>query len=131
MLEARGFKESLSDNASVAVQIDLEDLQFEGELSKNEFNQLIAPLVDKSIKACRRAVRDAGVDVGDVNNVVLVGGSTRVPAVVDAVAEYFDSRPLDSIDPDRVVAVGAAIQANVLVGNKPDEEMLLSWNVWR
>ena len=125
MLEARGFKESLSDNASVAVQIDLEDLQFEGELSKNEFNQLIAPLVDKSIKACRRAVRDAGVDVGDVNNVVLVGGSTRVPAVVDAVAEYFDSRPLDSIDPDRVVAVGAAIQANVLVGNKPDEEMLL------
>jgi molecular chaperone HscA len=81
--------------------------------------------VGDSIKACRRAVRDAGVGLEDIKHVVLVGGSTRVPTVRAKVASYFHTEPLSNIDPDRVVAIGAAIQANILVGNKSDDEVLL------
>ena len=94
-------------------------------MSRQQFNSLIEPLIKKSIMACRRSVRDAGVSLEEIDNVVLVGGSTRVPMVLDAVGAYFNVNPLHEIDPDRVVAVGAAIQANILVGNKPDDEMLL------
>jgi molecular chaperone HscA len=125
MIEARRVKEALTAETSVAVSVDDGDLKFSGALAREQFNALIESLVTDSIKACRRAVRDAGVSLEEIGNVVLVGGSTRVPAVIDAVAAYFGAQPLNDIDPDRVVAIGAAIQANILVGNKPDDEMLL------
>lgn len=125
MMEARRLKEQLSTADLVQVEIAEGDLRFSGELTRVQFEALIAPLVADSIRACRRAVRDAGVGLDEIDNVILVGGSTRVPAVVGAVADYFQAQPLNNIDPDRVVAIGAAIQANILVGNKPDDEMLL------
>ena len=96
-----------------------------GNISREQFNELIQPLVKRSLLACRRALKDAGVEVEDVNEVVMVGGSTRVPYVREQVGEFFQKQPLTSIDPDKVVALGAAIQADILVGNKPDSELLL------
>lgn len=125
LLEARRIKETLSDHDSVDVNIDMSGLKFDGVLTRTTFDELISPLVSDSIKACRRAVRDAGVALDSIHSVVLVGGSTRVPSVVHAVADYFQLEPMNNIDPDRVVAVGAAIQANILIGNKADDEMLL------
>lgn len=125
MMQARSIKEALSDADSVQISINDDGFSFEGEMSRQQFNSLIEPLIKKSIMACRRSVRDAGVSLEEIDNVVLVGGSTRVPMVLDAVGAYFNVNPLHEIDPDRVVAVGAAIQANILVGNKPDDEMLL------
>lgn len=89
------------------------------------FNRLIQPLVKRTLLACRRALKDADVSVNEVMETVMVGGSTRVPFVREQVAEFFGKAPLTSIDPDKVVALGAAIQADILVGNKPDSEMLL------
>lgn len=95
------------------------------EITRLEFNQLIQPLVKRSLLTCRRALKDANVDKQEVIEVVMVGGSTRVPSVREQVAEFFGKQPLTSIDPDKVVALGAAIQADILVGNKPDSDMLL------
>ncbi|NBI13637.1 Fe-S protein assembly chaperone HscA [[Haemophilus] felis] len=93
--------------------------------SREQFNQLIQGLVKRSLLACRRALKDATVSVDDVCEVVMVGGSTRVPFVREQVGTFFQREPLTSIDPDKVVALGAGIQADILVGNKPDAEMLL------
>lgn len=98
---------------------------WQGEISRLQFNGLIQPLVKRSLMTCRRALKDAGVEAQEVREVVMVGGSTRVPFVREQVGEFFGKTPLTSIDPDKVVALGAAIQADILVGNKPDAEMLL------
>lgn len=96
-----------------------------GNITRDQFNELIQPLVKRSLLACRRALKDAGVETEDVREVVMVGGSTRVPYVREQVGEFFQKQPLTSIDPDKVVALGAAIQADILAGNKPDSELLL------
>ena len=96
-----------------------------GNITREQFNELIQPLVKRSLLACRRALKDAGVETEDVREVVMVGGSTRVPYVREQVGEFFQKQPLTSIDPDKVVALGAAIQADILAGNKPDSELLL------
>ena len=96
-----------------------------GNISREQFNELIQPLIKRSLLACRRALKDAGVEAEEVNEVVMVGGSTRVPYVREQVGDFFQKQPLTSIDPDKVVALGAAIQADILAGNKPDSELLL------
>ncbi|MGE0968731.1 Fe-S protein assembly chaperone HscA (plasmid) [Klebsiella sp. WOUb02] len=98
---------------------------WQGEITRSHFNELIAPLVKRTLLACRRALKDAGVSAEEVLEVVMVGGSTRVPLVRERVGEFFGRTPLTAIDPDKVVAIGAAIQADILVGNKPDSELLL------
>jgi len=119
-------KEALTDAESTTVRVELADgTHWEGELTRETFDELVEPLVKKTLAACRRALRDAGVAKDKVDNVVMVGGSTRVPAVRAQVGAFFGREPLVNIDPDKVVAIGAALQADVLAGNKPDEEMLL------
>ncbi|MFK0370389.1 Fe-S protein assembly chaperone HscA [Enterobacter sichuanensis] len=114
-------KIALSDAQSASVNV----AGWQGEITREQFNDLIAPLVKRTLLACRRALKDAGVEADEVLEVVMVGGSTRVPLVRERVGEFFGRTPLTAIDPDKVVAVGAAIQADILVGNKPDSEMLL------
>ena len=98
---------------------------FSVEISREQFNALIHSLVKRSLLTCRRALKDANVESEEVQAVVMVGGSTRVPYVRDQVGKFFGKTPLTSIDPDKVVALGAAIQADILVGNKTDSDMLL------
>lgn len=121
LIEARRVKEALTNNDEVEVNLQ----SWQGNLSRDDFNQMVEPLVKKTLMACRRALRDSGLAKKQVHDVVMVGGSTRVPVVRERVGEFFAKPPLTDIDPDKVVAIGAAIQADVLAGNKPDEEMLL------
>jgi len=114
-------KIALSDAESVDVNV----AGWQGSITRTGFNDLISTLVKRTLLSCRRALKDAGVEASEVLEVVMVGGSTRVPLVRDRVGEFFGRQPLTTIDPDKVVAIGAAIQADILVGNKPDSEMLL------
>jgi len=126
MRDACVAKETLTHAEQAELNIELENGEhWQGTITREQFNKLVAPLVQKSILPCRRALRDAGVDAEQVQAVVMVGGSTRVPLVREKVAEFFGREPLTDIDPDTVVAIGAAIQADILAGNKPDSEMLL------
>ncbi|MGL4473329.1 MAG: Fe-S protein assembly chaperone HscA [Shewanella sp.] len=125
LIEARRIKEALSDAAAVAAKLDIDGQSYELTITRELFNQLIEPLVKKTIAACRRALRDAEISQDEVLQTIMVGGSTRVPLVRERVAEFFGKLPLTSIDPDRVVALGAGIQADILVGNKPESELLL------
>ena len=119
-------KETLSVSDSAELKVELMDgAHWAGLLTRDKFNALVDPLVHKTLLPCRRALRDAGIGQDEVQEVVMVGGSTRIPRVRELVGEFFGREPLVDIDPDRVVAIGAALQADVLIGNKPDNEMLL------
>ncbi|WP_434951436.1 Fe-S protein assembly chaperone HscA [Shewanella sp. HL-SH4] len=125
LIEARRVKEALTDNQNVTANLSYDDKQLDLIVTNAEFDTLIAALVKKTIGSCRRTLRDAGVTTDEVIETVMVGGSTRVPLVREQVEVFFNKTPLTSIDPDRVVAIGAAIQADILVGNKPESDLLL------
>ena len=125
MQQARSAKEALAESESVEIDLELDSLKWQGVLDRDGLKALLAPLVKKTLLSCRRALRDAEVEKEDIAEVVMVGGSTRTLVVREMVAAFFECELLTSIDPDKVVATGAALQADVLVGNKPDDEMLL------
>ena len=118
-------KERLTAEESV----ELKYAGWQGVLTRTIFHELIDPLIARSLKSCRRALRDSAVELEDVHAVVMVGGSTRVPRVRERVGEMFGRQPLTDIDPDEVVAIGAAIQAETLAGNNRDGEELLLLDV--
>ncbi len=123
---ARAVKESLTEHEHAAIRLDQSfGADWQGQITRDQFNALIEPLLARTITSCRRALRDAGIAPGDIQQVVLVGGSTRVPRVREKVAEFFGRPPLSDIDPDKVVALGAAQQADILIGNKSGEQALL------
>ena len=128
MVKAREAKEILSSHAETHIDAALasgEEVRL--TITATEFTALTQHLVGKTLTPCRKAVRDAGLSIDDIDGVVLVGGATRMPHVRKAVADYFQTLPLANIDPDKVVALGAAVQANLLAGNRAagDDWLLL------
>jgi molecular chaperone HscA len=121
MLLARELKHSLTESVSTSVQFN----DWTGTLSRDTYYRLVDGLIDETIRACRRVLRDARIDIRDISEVVMVGGATRSPRVREKVSAFFQKELLASIDPDQVVALGAALQADVLVGNKYGDDMLL------
>jgi molecular chaperone HscA len=118
---ARKAKHQLTENQSIEINFS----GWTGVLSREHYHQLIDSLIQQTLKACRRVLRDAALTIDDITDVVMVGGSTRSPRVQEKVASFFQQALLNEIDPDQVVALGAAIQADILVGNKYDKDLLL------
>ncbi|NSL54876.1 Fe-S protein assembly chaperone HscA [Uliginosibacterium aquaticum] len=119
MALARRAKESLSNAASTVIRGELADGRaFSLELARAQFESMTRDLIGRSLAPVRKALRDAGVTAEDVDGVVMVGGSTRMPQVQEAVAKLFGRAPLNNLNPDEVVALGAAVQANILAGNR-------------
>jgi len=126
MGQAKVAKETLSHEDSANIElIDSDGRCWEGRLTRETFNKLIDPVIQRTLSPCRRVLRDAGVSREEIREVVMVGGSTRIPLVRQLVGEFFACEPHVDINPDRVVALGAAIQADMLAGNKTGDEMLL------
>ncbi len=121
LVEARRAKEALTEAAEVEVRIG----GFAKRLGRAELDRIIGPIVERTGVPCRRALADAGLDASSLDGVILVGGSTRVPAVRRYVRELFGREPLGDIDPDQVVALGAAVQADLLAGAGPRDDVLL------
>ena len=126
LTQARVAKEWLTDHGAAQITSMLSNGEMVNlTLTSAKLTELIQPLVAKTLGPTRKAMRDASLTLEDIKGVVLVGGATRMPQIRLAVAEYFQQEPLTNLDPDKVVALGAAIQANVLVGNRSDDDLLL------
>jgi molecular chaperone HscA len=119
-LKAEAAKKQLSSSDNFADLLDERKL----ELSKAQFETLIKPSIDKTIACCQKAMKDAGLQKSDIDEIIMVGGSTRVPLVKETVSNYFGKAVNDSVNPDEVVALGAAIQADILAGNNKDVLLL-------
>ncbi len=126
LTKARQAKEWLTDNDEAQIIAKLSDgFAIDLALSAETFIELTQNLVNKTLSPMRKAMRDAGLELTEIKGVVMVGGATRMPHVRHAVEDFFQQEPLTNLDPDKVVALGAAIQANVLAGNRSDEDLLL------
>ncbi|HEY6881368.1 MAG TPA: Fe-S protein assembly chaperone HscA [Polyangiales bacterium] len=123
---AKQIKHALTDSEVVEAELERADgTLIKHTVTRAELDEIVAPLAKRTGTAAKRALRDAGLTPADIDGVILVGGATRVPAIRRYVAELFGQEPLGSIDPDQVVALGAAIQADLLSGESANEDVLL------
>lgn len=125
MAHARECKEALSEEEIVTAEVELSAGAIDLSLNREQFEAATATLTQRTLQAVKKTLRDAGLAKDEIDGVVLVGGSTRMPQVRRAVAEFFGREPLTNLNPDEVVALGAAIQANQLAGNNPSGDLLL------
>jgi molecular chaperone HscA len=126
LTHARMAKEQLTEHQDARITAMLSSGEIiDNVLTQPEFHEMSNNLVQRTLQPLRRALRDASLKVADVNGVVMVGGATRMPQVQRAVGEFFAQTPLTNLDPDKVVALGAAIQANLLAGNRGEDDWLL------
>jgi molecular chaperone HscA len=125
LIAARAAKEALTTQNTTELSVNYANQTWQGSLTIEQFNLIAEPIIKKTLTPCRRVLRDANIDIDQIAQVVMVGGSTRVLLVPQMVEGFFKRKPMTDLDPDQVVAIGAAIQADVLSGNKPDSEMLL------
>ena len=125
MVVARACKEALSTQVSVQFEVTLSSCAVSCTVTRAQFEDACKPLTQRTLNAVRKALRDAGLQKQDIQGVVMVGGSTRMPHIQTAVADLLGCKPLTNLNPDEVVALGAAIQANQLAGNNPNGELLL------
>jgi len=126
LTHARAAKEQLTEHAEARITAVLSAGELiDNVLTRSEFHAMTQNLVQRTLQPLRRALRDAKLSVADIKGVVMVGGATRMPQVQHAVEEFFGQTPLNNLDPDKVVALGAAIQANLLAGNRSGDEWLL------
>ena len=125
MVVARACKEALSSQDSVQFDLTLSSGAVSCTVTRAQFEDACKPLTQRTLNAVRKALRDAGLQKQDIQGVVMVGGSTRMPHIQTAVSDLLGCDPLTNLNPDEVVALGAAIQANQLAGNNPNGELLL------
>ncbi len=126
LTKAREVKEWLSENSDAQITSVLSNGKLVNiKLSAEKLVELTQTLVTKTLNPTRKALRDSNLSVDDINGIVMVGGATRMPQIRQAVAAFFKQEPLTNLDPDKVVALGAAIQANALVGNRSENDLLL------
>ncbi|RZI96581.1 MAG: Fe-S protein assembly chaperone HscA [Variovorax sp.] len=125
LVAARAAKEALTATNSIALSAELAGGTARFDLNREQFDATTKPLTDRTIAAVRKALRDAKLKPDDLQGIVLVGGSTRMPQIREAVAAFFGREPLTNLNPDEVVALGAAIQANQLAGNSGADDLLL------
>ncbi|MCB5184849.1 Fe-S protein assembly chaperone HscA [Methylobacillus gramineus] len=126
LTKAREAKEWLTEHASASITALLSDgALINLSLSQQTFQDLSKQLIQRTLTPVRKALRDAQLDISEIKGIVMVGGATRMPQIRQAVSQFFGQEPLTNLDPDKVVALGAAIQANVLAGNRSDDDLLL------
>ena len=123
--QARQIKEELSAKQSLTTNLQLGEETSQIHITRADLERIIHPLINRTINLCQNALKDAGLGTADIASVVPVGGSTRIPLVRQVVGDFFGKAPLTGIDPDRVVAYGAALQADLLAGNQKDNLLLL------
>ncbi|MFT5585899.1 MAG: molecular chaperone HscA, partial [Cognaticolwellia sp.] len=122
-------KRDLTAGEIAEISVELGESSVQMQVTRVEFNELIRPIVERTLKSCKQALADAEMEPGDMDGVVLVGGSTRVPLVREIVEGFFGQEPLSNLDPDKVVALGAALQADILTGSSQLSDDLLLMDV--